>query len=143
MRPENTPHGDVAPACCPLYHEAIELIGRRWTGAIVEVLLQRGSCRFKEISHAVPLLSDRLLSERLKELELRGVVARDVAPGPPLQVAYELTPMGQELEPVVAALKVWARHWLADDPEVSRAPARDVRAPAAPPAHGTASGPHA
>ncbi len=119
MPPEDTPHLGTAPACCPLFHEAIELIGRRWTGAIVEVLLQRGSCRFKEISHAVPQLSDRLLSERLKELEYRGVVSRDVAPGPPLQVAYELTPMGRQLEPVVTALKVWARRWLAEEAGVT------------------------
>ena len=100
------------PRCCPQYHEAIELIGRRWTGAIVEILLQGGSLRFSEISAAVPALSDRLLSDRLKELEARGLVERTVHGGPPLKVEYVLTEMGIELEPAVGALKVWAQRWL-------------------------------
>ena len=57
------------PACCSLYHQAIELVGKRWTGAILIVLLD-GPLRFSEIKQLVPDLSDRLLSERLKELEL-------------------------------------------------------------------------
>ncbi len=100
---------------CPLYHEAIELIGRRWTGAIVEVLLQQtAAMRFNEIAAAVPTLSDRMLSERLKELEDRGVVARDVQAGPPVRVTYALTPMGRGLEPALAELKAWAQRWLDD-----------------------------
>jgi DNA-binding HxlR family transcriptional regulator len=102
----------AAPHCCPLYHEAVELIGRRWTGAIVEVLMQGGSLRFSEIAQAVPELSDRLLSERMKELEARGVVERTVFPGPPVRVEYALTDMGRSLEPAVAELKSWARRWL-------------------------------
>jgi DNA-binding HxlR family transcriptional regulator len=100
------------PTCCPLYHEAVELIGRRWTGAIVEVLLIGGAMRFSEIGSAVPELSDRLLSERMKELEARGVVARTVEAGPPVKVTYELTDMGRGLEPAVAELRTWARRWL-------------------------------
>ena len=104
--------GDPRPACCPYYHEAVELIGRRWTGAIVAVLLDGGPLRFSEISHAVPELSDRLLSERMKELEARGVVTRHVEPGPPVKVLYELTDMGRSLEPALQELKSWARRWL-------------------------------
>ena len=104
--------GGSAPACCPYYHEAVELIGRRWTGAIVAVLLDGGPLRFSEISHAVPELSDRLLSERMKELEARGVVSRHVDPGPPVKVLYELTDMGRSLEPALLELKSWARRWL-------------------------------
>src|SRR3954464_9084026 len=100
------------PACCPYYHEAVELIGRRWTGAIVAVLLDGGPMRFSQISHAVPELSDRLLSERMKELEARGVVTRHVDPGPPVKVLYELTDMGQSLAPALQELKSWARRWL-------------------------------
>jgi DNA-binding HxlR family transcriptional regulator len=103
---------DRPPACCPYYHEAVELIGRRWTGAIVAVLLDGGPLRFSEISHAVPELSDRLLSERMKELEARGVVTRNVDPGPPVKVLYELTDMGRSLEPALQELKSWARRWL-------------------------------
>jgi DNA-binding HxlR family transcriptional regulator len=101
-------------ACCPLYHEAVELIGKRWTGAIVSVLMH-GPLRFSEIAHAVPELSDRLLSERIKELEARGLVARTVLPGPPVRVEYTLTDMGRELEPALLALKSWGRRWLCAD----------------------------
>jgi DNA-binding HxlR family transcriptional regulator len=105
------------PACCPYYHEAVELIGRRWTGAIVAVLLDGGPMRFSEISHAVPELSDRLLSERMKELEARGVVSRHVEDGPPVKVRYELTDMGRSLQPALLELRSWARRWLRADAE--------------------------
>ena len=101
--------------CCPHYHEAVELIGRRWTGAIVAVLLEGGPMRFSEISNAVPELSDRLLSERMKELEGRGVVSRHVEQGPPVKVRYELTDMGRSLEPALQELKSWARRWLREN----------------------------
>jgi DNA-binding HxlR family transcriptional regulator len=100
------------PGCCPRYHEAIELLGRRWTGAIVRVLTHRSPLRFSELAHAVPALSDRLLSERLKELEARGIVARTELDGRPARVQYALTPMGRELEPALAALESWAQRWL-------------------------------
>ena len=101
------------PACCPKYHQAVELIGRRWTGAIVSVLLRRPVLRFGEIAEAVPELSDRLLSERMKELERHGVVVRTVRPGRPARVEYELTEMGRALAPAVHELERWARRWLA------------------------------
>jgi DNA-binding HxlR family transcriptional regulator len=101
------------PPCCPYYHEAIELIGRRWTGAIVGVLLNRTTLRFGEVAQAVPELSDRLLSERMKELEARGLVLRTVRPGRPVRVEYALTEMGRELAPAVRELERWARRWLA------------------------------
>jgi DNA-binding HxlR family transcriptional regulator len=101
-----------APAsCCPLYHEAVELVGRRWTGAILRVLMD-GPLRFSQIAQAVPELSDRLLSERMKELERRGIVERTVIPGPPLRVEYGLSKMGRELEPALSELQRWANRWL-------------------------------
>jgi DNA-binding HxlR family transcriptional regulator len=100
-------------SCCPLYHEAVELVGRRWTGAILRVLMD-GPMRFSEIAQAVPELSDRLLSERMKELEARGIVERIVHPGPPVRVEYSLSRMGRELEPALSELQRWARRWLAD-----------------------------
>jgi len=108
-----------APSLCPRYHEAIELIGKRWTGSIVLVLLP-GPLRFSQVSSCVPELSDRLLSERMKELEARGIVARTVISGPPVRVEYRLTEMGHELEPALEALKGWARRWLADANRCSR-----------------------
>src|SRR6059036_954880 len=97
--------------CCPLYHEAVELVGRRWTGAILSVLMD-GPLRFSEMAQAIPELSDRLLSERMKELEARKIVERTVIPGPPLRVEYSLSQMGRELEQALSELERWAHRWL-------------------------------
>ncbi len=97
--------------CCSLYHRAVELVGKRWTGAILLVLMD-GPLRFSEIKQLVPELSDRLLSERLKELEAENIVVRRVSDESPVRVEYELTEKGRELRPVVTALKSWARNWL-------------------------------
>ena len=97
---------------CPLFHRAVELIGKRWTGAILRVLLD-GPARFGEIQERVPDLSDRLLSERLKELEDAGIVTRDVGEGRPVCVTYSLTKRGQALKPVLDELGAWAETWLA------------------------------
>ena len=97
--------------CCPVLHDAIELIGKRWTGAIVFVLLD-GPLRFSEVKLLVPEISDRLLSERMKELEAEGIVERQVMDAMPVRVEYSLTVKGRALEPAVRSLKVWARSWL-------------------------------
>ena len=98
--------------CCPQYHRAVELVGRRWTGAILIVLIEQGPLRFSEFKQAVPDLSDRLLSERMKELEAEGIVARRVIDDTPVRVEYALTEKGRALEPAVVALKRWAHSWL-------------------------------
>jgi DNA-binding HxlR family transcriptional regulator len=97
--------------CCTKYHQAVELIGKRWTGAILFVLMD-GPLRFSEVKALVPDLSDRLLSERLKELEAVGIVERRTSADTPVRVDYALTDMGADLEPVVRSLKGWARAWL-------------------------------
>jgi DNA-binding HxlR family transcriptional regulator len=115
QRAPRSSEGSAGTACCcPLYHQAIELIGRRWTGAILEILLQGGTQRFSQISGAVPDLSDRMLSDRLKELEAHGLVERTVYAGPPVRVEYGLTAMGLALAPALGELKRWARSWLKD-----------------------------
>ena len=96
---------------CPYYHAAVEMLGKRWTGAIVHVLLP-GPMRFSEISQAIPQISDRLLSMRLKELESFGIIARRVWDAAPVRVEYELTPKGTALEPTLTELRRWARAWL-------------------------------
>jgi DNA-binding HxlR family transcriptional regulator len=100
-----------ARACCPHYHEAVELIGRRWTGAILRVLLP-GPARFSEVGQAVPELSDRLLSQRVKELEARGLVERTEEDGGRC-VRYRLTLMGEDLAPALEEIDAWAKRWLA------------------------------
>jgi DNA-binding HxlR family transcriptional regulator len=104
-------HKVADPGCCPFYHEAVELVGRRWTGAILRVLMDR-PMRFSEVVQAVPELSDRLLSARMKELEARGIVERTVHPGPPVRVEYSLSEMGRELGPALDRLQDWAQRWL-------------------------------
>ena len=101
---------DVAQIC-PLYHKAIELVGKRWTGAIIEALMA-GSRRFGELLEAVPGLHDRLLSERLKELETEGLVRRRVHAETPVRIQYELTAKGRDLKKVVAEVQRWADRWL-------------------------------
>jgi DNA-binding HxlR family transcriptional regulator len=103
----------VSSSVCPYYHAAVEMLGKRWTGAIVSALLA-GPLRFSELSQGIPQISDRLLSIRLKELEAGGVVARRVCDGAPVRVEYELTPKGRALEPAIASLRRWACEWLRD-----------------------------
>jgi DNA-binding HxlR family transcriptional regulator len=99
---------------CPRYHRAVELIGRRWTGAIIRVLMP-GPRRFNELLTAVPGISDRLLTERLRELESAGIIRREVQSGSPVRVQYELTQSGCELREALDAVGRWAERWLAAD----------------------------
>ncbi len=99
-----------ATVVCPHFHAAIELIGKRWTGAILCALTE-GPLRFGELVKVVPGLSDRLLSQRLRELEEEGLVKRDVEPGSPVRVTYSLTERGAALRPAIAELATWARRW--------------------------------
>lgn len=113
--PAVSPSADGGPSpCCSLYHHAVELIGRRWTGAILLVLVEAGPLRFSEIRVLVPDVSDRLLSERLKELEAEEIVVRHVYDETPVRVEYELTPKGKALQPALAALKQWSHDYCPD-----------------------------
>jgi DNA-binding HxlR family transcriptional regulator len=111
--PPVTPTADAADAgaSCTRFQRAIEFIGRRWVGAIVYVLLD-GPCRFNELLGKVPNLSDRLLTERLRELEAAGMVTREVHPGPPVRVVYELTAAGRALSDIIRGIAVWAHEWM-------------------------------
>jgi DNA-binding HxlR family transcriptional regulator len=111
-----------AGVVCTLYHRAVELIGKRWTGAVVGVLLD-GPLRFNELVATVPGMSERLCADRLRELEAEGLVIRRVLPGPPLGVEYELTDAGRDLEGALDAVGRWAHRWLLPD----QAPERPVR----------------
>lgn len=99
---------------CPRYHRAIELIGKRWSGAIIILLLQ-GRSRFHEISASIPEMSDRMLSERLKEFEAEGIVRRSVTPETPVRVEYRLTDKGRDLRDAVTAISEWAENWLEEE----------------------------
>lgn len=95
---------------CPRYEAAMALLGKKWTGLIIRVLLG-GPKRFTDFRTQVPDLSDRLLSERLQELEDKGIVIRVVHGCKPVLIEYHLTPKGQALAPVVNAIQEWAERW--------------------------------
>lgn len=108
-----TPAGSI----CPRYEHGIQLLGKRWTGLLLYTLME-GPRRFCELTAAVEGLSDRVLSDRLRELEVEGVVERMVYPQIPVRVEYKLTEKGLALKPVVEAIHNWAEKWvtLPEDP---------------------------
>ncbi len=111
-------------ALCPRFHKAIELIGGRWTGALVR-LLMGGRARFAELRDAIPEISDRMLSERLRILESEGIISRHVLPDPPIRVEYELTQKGKDLQKSLEAIGHWAEKWI--EPGPAAEPGRRVR----------------
>jgi DNA-binding HxlR family transcriptional regulator len=98
-------------ALCGRFHRAIELIGRRWTGAIVFLLL-RSRCRFATLRDAIPDITDRMLSERLQELEEEGIAERTVIPATPIRVEYALTKKGRALASAIDAMAAWVERWV-------------------------------
>ena len=96
---------------CSRFHRAIELIGGRWTGAILQTLLQ-GKTRYAAIKGAIPDLTDRMLSERLRSLEAEGLVVRSVIPDTPVRVEYELSLKGRELQDALKEIASWAERWI-------------------------------
>ncbi|KIL41054.1 HxlR family transcriptional regulator [Gordoniibacillus kamchatkensis] len=92
---------------CPKFESAFELLGKRWTGLIIRVLLS-GPKRFKDISDLIPSMSDRMLSERFKEMEAAGILVRHVYPETPVRIEYELTEKGKGLAPAMEELQKWA-----------------------------------
>ena len=109
---------------CAQFHKAVELIGGRWTGAIIQ-LLMKGPTRYCRIREAVPDISDRMLSERLRELEEEGIVERLVVPETPVRVEYRLTSKGKALEPAFAAIGKWAHRYLESAPQSKPAPRKE------------------
>ena len=101
----------VIPSLCARFHRASELIGRRWTGAIIFVLL-KSRCRFATLRDAIPDITDRMLSDRLQELEEEGIVGRTVVPVTPVRVEYALTKKGHALASAIEAITDWAHHWI-------------------------------
>jgi DNA-binding HxlR family transcriptional regulator len=101
----------AAPELCGRFHRASELIGRRWTGAIIFVML-RQPCRFAVLREAIPDITDRMLSQRLRELEREKIVERLVVPAAPVRVEYALTKKGRALGKAVSAITDWAHTWI-------------------------------
>src|SRR5438477_4197525 len=97
-------------AFCPQYQKAIELIGGRWTGAIIRSMLS-GVYRFSDLAGSIPGLSDRMLAESLRELESEALITRVVVPEMPVRVEYGLTAKGRALSSVIEALVEWLTEW--------------------------------
>jgi DNA-binding HxlR family transcriptional regulator len=95
---------------CPRFEKAMGLISQRWTGIIVYQLLA-GPQRFSAISSGTGV-SNRVLSERLKELENEGIVKREVYPETPVRIEYSLTEKGLALEPLMRDIEKWSQTWL-------------------------------
>ena len=95
---------------CPRYERAMSILGKKWTCIMLRCLMEEPR-RFSDISAYVSGLSDRLLSQRLQELEEAGIVARKVYAQRPVVVEYSLTEKGEALREVVSAIQMWADDW--------------------------------
>src|SRR5437763_16842422 len=113
------------PALCSRFHRASELIGRRWTGAIIFVLL-KARCRFATLRSAIPDITDRMLSDRLQELQAEGIVERTVVPETPVRVEYAVTKKGRSLVTAIDAIAEWAHKWVELEPPNKKAEPRRV-----------------
>jgi DNA-binding HxlR family transcriptional regulator len=107
---ETAPEQAKMSEFCPKYASLMDLLSRRWMGIILRVLMS-GPHRFSEILAAVPGLSDPLLTQRLRELEGKKILARRVLPSSPVRVEYELTEAGRDLEHAVRVMAEWAEKW--------------------------------
>ncbi|WP_163653672.1 helix-turn-helix domain-containing protein [Listeria sp. PSOL-1] len=96
---------------CPKFESAFQLLGKRWTGLIISVLLT-GPKRFKQVAAEIPQMSDRVLAERLKELEELNIVIRHVYPETPVRIEYDLTEKGRDLKEVMEQVQRWADKWV-------------------------------
>jgi DNA-binding HxlR family transcriptional regulator len=114
------------PQLCRKFHHASELIGRRWTGAILYVLMS-SRCRFAALREAIPDITDRMLSERLHELEEEGIVERTVVPDTPVRVEYALSVKGRGLATTIEAISVWAEKYVLLEQPAARTQAKHRR----------------
>ena len=114
------------PALCARFHHASELIGRRWTGAIIFVLLKQ-TCRFATLREAITGITDKMLSERLHELEQEGLVERTVVPETPVRVEYSLTKKGKALAGAIDSIANWAEKYVPLPPAAGKAAEKTAR----------------
>jgi DNA-binding HxlR family transcriptional regulator len=96
---------------CPKYESAAELICKKWTGLIIRVLMG-GPKRFKDIKEQIPDMSDKMLTDRMKELEASGIVVRKVYPEMPVRIEYELTEKGRDMKNVIESIQQWGDRWM-------------------------------
>jgi len=95
---------------CQTFQRSFELVGKRWSASIL-LAMSRGATRFSEITEIVTGLSDRLLAQRIKELEQSGLVAREVIATTPVQIRYRLTERGADLMEAMQPISDWGHRW--------------------------------
>ncbi|MGA5124712.1 winged helix-turn-helix transcriptional regulator [Streptomyces pseudogriseolus] len=105
--PRQLERSSIHDDTCPRFQEVLETVGRRWTGSILMAAAQ-GATRFGEYRAVIDGISDRLLSQRLKELENEGLIRRTVVPSTPVQITYTLSPLGEELLEALQPLVRWS-----------------------------------
>jgi DNA-binding HxlR family transcriptional regulator len=93
------------------FQRALDILGKRWT-VLILFALSEGTARFSELADRLQVVGDRMLSERLKELEAEGLLERRVYAEVPARVEYRLTPKGEALRPVYGVIGRWARDWI-------------------------------
>lgn len=98
---------------CPKFTKTFEVLGKKWNGLILEVLLNNGPSRFRDLTAAIPKCSDRVLVERLRDLEEAGIVDRLTFKGSSL-IQYQLSEKGAGLAPVMKAAHAWGDEWISD-----------------------------
>nr|WP_255724552.1 helix-turn-helix domain-containing protein [Shimazuella soli] len=104
--------GNSVESCiCPKFEAAIEILAKKWTGLILRVLMEEKR-RFRDIREQIPQMSERMLAERLKELEASGLINRQVYPETPVRIEYTLTDKGKALQPVLDSIENWAHEWM-------------------------------
>lgn len=97
---------------CPKFEKTFEILGKKWNGLIIDVLIAEGPQRFVEIANKIPDVSDRVLVERLKELEEKEILERKVKCEEKNRIEYGLTDKGLALKPVMEEIQIWGEKWV-------------------------------
>lgn len=104
--PVPTHHAEADVGACPSFVAAMDVIGRRWSGIIIEAI-GKGNTGFADVSRFVPHIGDTMLAKRLRELETDGLIQREVMDGRPIRVRYSLTVAGLALLPILRDITSW------------------------------------
>ncbi|NLS29035.1 hypothetical protein S2M10_40490 [Sphingomonas sp. S2M10] len=109
--PAAAPHGDHAdldPRVEALVTEVIGRVADKWTMLILETLIEQGELRFTQIGKAVPGISQKMLTQTLRQMERDGLVLRTIHPVIPPRVEYRLTDLGGTLAEAFCGVWLWA-----------------------------------
>lgn len=100
---------------CPKFEKAFAILGKKWNGLIINVLLENGPQRFGELRQKIPVLSDRVLVERLKELEVAGIISKEICYNESSRLEYLLTKKGEDLQRAMEQIQQWAEKWVSSE----------------------------